>query len=193
VLAPTVPTAPQTLTATPGSGQVKLSWKAPLSNGGLPITDYIIQRSANGTSGWVTINDGVGTTTTYTVTGLVNGTKYYFRVLAKNIIGARAESLVVATPRTVPAAPSGLGTTVGEGSVTLTWKAPVTGGSPITDYVIQRSANGTTWTTVADGVSISRTSRVTGLTSGVMYRFRVAARNAAGTGPYSEVVTGRPT
>ena len=71
------------------SGQVRLSWLLPASNGGSAITDYIIQRSPNGTSGWVTINDGVRTTTTYTVTGLANGTRYYFRVLARNAAGTR--------------------------------------------------------------------------------------------------------
>jgi titin len=128
------------------------------------------------------------------VTGLVNGTRYYFRVLAKNVIGARtASSVVVATPRTVPGVPSGLRATPGVRTVTLAWNAPATGGAPITDYVIQRSTNGTTWTTVADGVSVARTYAVTGLTSGVTYRFRVAAKNAAGTGAYSAIVTGRPS
>ena len=72
----------------------------PASNGGSAITDYIIQRSPNGTTGWVTINDGVRTTTTYTVTGLTNGTRYYFRVLARNAAGIGAASNVVnAIPR----------------------------------------------------------------------------------------------
>ena len=62
----TVPTAPRTLTAAPTnvSGQVRLTWLAPTSNGGSAITDYVIQRSPNGTTGWVTISDGVSTTTT---------------------------------------------------------------------------------------------------------------------------------
>ena len=138
----------------------------PASNGGVGVTDYIIQRSPNGTSGWVTINDGVRTTTSYTVTGLVNGTRYYFRVLAKNATGnSSASNVVNAVPRTVPAAPSGLRATARVRSVTLTWNAPATGGSPITDYVIQRSTNGTTWTTVADGVSTPATYTVTGLTT----------------------------
>ena len=62
---------------------MRLSWLLPASNGGLAITDYIIQRSPNGTSSWVTVNDGVRTTTIYTVAGLTNGTRYYFRVLAR--------------------------------------------------------------------------------------------------------------
>ena len=79
-------TAPRSLTATPTnlSGQIRLTWTAPLSNGGSAITDYIIQRSPNGSTGWVTITDGVSTTTGYTVTGLTNGTRYYFRVFARN-------------------------------------------------------------------------------------------------------------
>ena len=32
---------------------------APASNGGTAVTDYIIQRSPNGTTGWATISDGV--------------------------------------------------------------------------------------------------------------------------------------
>ena len=71
------------------SGQIRLTWVAPASNGGAAITDYIIQRSPNGSSSWVTINDGVRNTTGYTVTGLANGTRYYFRVFARNAVGTQ--------------------------------------------------------------------------------------------------------
>ena len=191
----TVPSAPMFLVAAPtvGSGRVQLWWRPPSSNGGSAITDYVIQRSLNGSTGWVTINDGTSTATTYTVTGLVNGTRYYFRVLATNGAGTGAPSNVAAaTPRTVPGPPSGLRATPHTRSVALTWSAPATGGAAIMDYVIQRSVNGVTWTTVADGVSTSRSYTVSGLSSNVTYRFRVAARNAAGTGAFSAVVTGKP-
>ena len=59
----------------------------PASNGGSAVTDYVIQRSPNGTTGWVTISDGVNTATAYTATGLVNRTRYYFRVFAHNAAG----------------------------------------------------------------------------------------------------------
>ena len=60
----TVPTAPRSLAAAPGaSGQVKLTWLVPLSDGGSTLTDYIVQRSTNATSGWTTIADGVRATT----------------------------------------------------------------------------------------------------------------------------------
>ena len=195
-----VPAAPRWLVpavapiARVGSGQVRLLWLPPSSTGGSAVTDYVIQRSANGRSGWVTINDGARSTTGYTVTGLTNGTRYYFRVLATNVVGTGSASNVVsAIPRTVPTAPGGLLATPRSRSVTLAWNAPTsTGGSAVTDYVIQRSTNGVTWTTVVDGVSTARAYTVTGLSSGVTYRFRVAARNGAGMSSYSVVVTGRP-
>jgi predicted phage tail protein len=190
----TVPSAVRSLTATPGlSQQIRLSWLLPASNGGSAITDYVIQRSANGTSGWVTINDGVRTTTSHTVTGLTNGTRYFFRVLAKNAAGLGPVSNVAnAVPRTVPSAPV-LRAVPGSRRVTLSWLLPAANGAPITDYIIQRSANGTSgWTTINDGVSTARSFTVSGLTNGTRYFFRVLARNAAGNSAPSNVVNAVP-
>ena len=54
----------------------------------------------------MTINDGVRSTTGYTVTGLASGTRYYFRVFAHNAVGNSASSTVVsAVPRTVVTVP----------------------------------------------------------------------------------------
>ena len=46
------PSAPRSLAATPGNRSVKLTWLLPTNNGGAVITDYVIQRSPNGTTGW---------------------------------------------------------------------------------------------------------------------------------------------
>ena len=188
----TTPGAPSGLRATPRSRSVGLSWSAP-ATGGSPITDYMIQRSPNGTTGWVTVNDGISTASSFRVTGLTNGTRYYFRVFAKNAVGTGAASNTVnAIPRTTPGAPSGLRATPRSRSVGLSWSAPATGGSPITDYVIQRSRNRTTWITVPDGVSTVRNITATRLTPGIRYYFRVAGRNAAGTGAWSRIVNAVP-
>ena len=161
-----------------------MSWVAPASNGGTAVTDYAVQRSPNGTSGWVTITDGVNTATAFTVSGLANGTRYYFRVLARNAVGYSPSSNVVnAIPRTIPAAARSLSVTpAATGQLRLAWLAPASnGGSAITDYVIQRSPNGTTgWVTINDGVSTATAFTVTGLRNGTRYYFRVLARNAAG-------------
>jgi hypothetical protein len=168
---------------------VRLTWAAPANNGS-PITDYVIQRSTGGR--WSTVRDAVSTARSYTVTGLTNGTKYVFRVAAQNAAGQGGWSATVsATPKSKPAAPRQLQATAGAGRVRLTWAAPASNGSPVTDYVIQRT-NGTRWVTVDDGVSTVRSATVAGLTSGRTYGFRVAAKNAVGTGAWSVVVRATP-
>ena len=93
------PTEPLNLSATTGNTQVSLSWNAPSSDGGSSITDYIIQYSTDNST-WTTFDDGTSTTTSATVTGLTNGTLYYFRVAAVNSVGTGpyTTSSVTATP-----------------------------------------------------------------------------------------------
>jgi hypothetical protein len=75
--------------------------------------------------------------------------------------------------------------TAGDGTVSLAWAAPSNGGSAITDYVVEYSLDGTTWTTFADGVSSVAVASVTGLANASSYRFRVTAQNAVGDGVVS--------
>ena len=193
-----VPSAPRSLAAAPTnvSGQVRLTWLAPLSNGGSAVTDYIVQRSPNGTTGWTTISDGVNTNTAYTATGLVNGTRYYFRVFAHNAVGnGPASNVANAIPRTLPTAARSLTASLaGTGMLRLAWLAPTSnGGSAVTDYIIQRSPNGTTgWATISDGVNTNTAYTATGLVNGTRYYFRVFAHNAVGNSPTSNVANAVP-
>ncbi len=82
----TVPSAPGTPTVSLGDGQASLSWAAPSSDGGDPIDDYAIEYSTNGST-WAVFADAVSTTRSATVTGLTNGTGYYFRLRATNAAG----------------------------------------------------------------------------------------------------------
>jgi len=67
----------------------------------------------------------------------------------------------------------------------LNWSAPAdNGGSAITDYQIQFSVNGTSWSIFNDGVSTSTSSTITALPASSGYFFRVAAINATGTGVF---------
>ncbi|MEK7409808.1 MAG: fibronectin type III domain-containing protein, partial [Actinomycetota bacterium] len=185
----TVPGAPTSVVGTAGISQVSLTWTAPVSNGGSAVTDYVVESSPDGTT-WTVFADGVSTTASATVTGLTNGQAYTFRVSATNSAGTGATSVVSAsvTPRTTPGAPTSVAGTSGNAQVSLIWTAPVSnGGSAITDYVVQSSPDGTTYTTFADGTSTTTSATVTGLTNGTAYTFRVAAVNVAGTGNYSTV------
>jgi len=183
-------TAPTGVTGTAGDRQVVLVWTAPTDNGGAPITDYLVEYRLASGGGWQTFADGVSATTTTTVTGLVNGTSYVFRITPVTAYGPGAQSLVSAavipvTVSTVPGTPFGVR---GDSQVSLSWTAPVDdGGTPVTDYVVQYRVNqtGTTWQTFADGVSAGTIATVTGLTNGTSYVFRVLAVNAAGTSPAS--------
>ena len=81
------PGAPSNLTAVGGDGQAVLNWDAPSSDGGAEITDYEYRINRSGP--WISIGS---TETTYTVTGLVNGTAYVFEVRAVNAAGRSASS-----------------------------------------------------------------------------------------------------
>jgi len=178
-------TAPTGVTGTAGDRQVVLAWTAPTDNGGAPITDYLVEYRLASGGGWQTFADGVSATTTATVTGLVNGTSYVFRITPVTAYGPGAQSLMSAavTPVTVPTVPGAPFGVRGDSLVSLSWTAPVDdGGTPVTDYVVQYRVNqtGTTWQTFADGVSAGTSATVTGLTNGTSYVFRVLAVNAAG-------------
>ncbi|MCM3039146.1 glycoside hydrolase family 6 protein [Paenibacillus motobuensis] len=89
----TVPAAPAGLTATAGNAQVTLNWAA--TNG---ATGYNVKRATTSGGPYTTVASGV-TATSYTNTGLTNGTPYYYVVSAVNSAGEGGNSTqVTATP-----------------------------------------------------------------------------------------------
>ncbi len=171
----TVPGVPTGVTGVAGNAQVTVSWTAPASNGGSPITGYTATASPGGAS-------CTTATTTCIVTGLTNGTSYVFRVTATNAAGVSPQSAPSAavTPGTVPGAPRTVTATAGVRSATVNWTAPTSdGGSPITSYTATSTPGNVTCTTS----SLSCT--ITGLVSGTSYTFTVTATNAVGTGSAS--------
>ena len=101
----TVPDAPTGLTATPGDGQVSLSWTAG-DDGGSTIIKHQYQQYQGGIAGpWTDIPDsGAGGTNAagYTVEDLTSG-PYHFRVRAVNAIGeGHASGWEADTPNLMP-------------------------------------------------------------------------------------------
>jgi hypothetical protein len=187
------PYEPTGLSATPGNARASLVWTAPADDGGATITSYTVEYSSDGGLNWASIATG-SATSSRTVTGLVNGTDYTFRVSATTSIGTGLPSAEAnATPRTTPTAPGAPTPTAGNAKVTLSWGAPSsTGGADISRYRVQYSTDSVTWTTATTSAPLSRTYTVTGLTNGQGYWFRIAAINVAGTGTNSASTWAKP-
>jgi hypothetical protein len=178
----TEPDAPQTVTATAGDTSATVSWSAPASNGGSPITGYTATASPGGATCSTTA------ALTCTVTGLTNGTSYTFTVTATNVAGTSSPSAVsnTATPAapvtaTVPSAPRTVVATAGDRSATVVWSAPAfNGGSPITGYSVTAHDGATCSTTGA------LTCTVTDLDNDTRYTFTVIATNDVGSSAPSQ-------
>jgi len=76
-VAAVAPGAPTVGTATAGNTQATVSFTAPASDGGSPITIYTVTSNPGGLT-------GTGSASPVTVTGLTNGTAYTFTVTATN-------------------------------------------------------------------------------------------------------------
>jgi Ca2+-binding RTX toxin-like protein len=184
--APTRPAAPQLGAVTPGNQRITANWAAP-DDGGSPITGYTV-RVINATGGQVAALTTGPDATRQVITGLVNGRTYRIQVRAVNAVaaGPHAQSTGV-TPATVPAAPT-IGTaTARSTSALVRWAPPKdNGGAPITGYWVRVLNTAGTQVGPLRGAPATATSKVVGdLINGRDYRFRVAAVNAEGRGPYS--------
>jgi titin len=93
-------------------------------------------------------------------------------------------SLVRLASNGIPATPTGVAGVPGNGSMVVSWTAPANNGSPITAYVVTPYI-GFIAQPARTFNSAATTQTVTGLTNGTAYIFKVAARNANGTGPAS--------
>ncbi|MEM8838144.1 MAG: fibronectin type III domain-containing protein, partial [Pseudomonadota bacterium] len=92
-----------------------------------------------------------------------------------------------------PAKVTGLSQVPADGEIALSWVEPADNGSPILDYVIQRSADGgVTWFTVPHPAITDTSFTDAGLVNGSDYTHRVAAVNANGQGRWSDRETERP-
>ncbi len=174
---PTASTTPQNVKAVAGDGKITISWSSVSG-----ATKYRVQR-LNGAS-WSTVN--YPTATSYTDTGLTNGTTYKYRVLAYvNNAWSTASSVVSATP-TASTTPQNVKATAGDGKITISWSAV----SGATKYRVQR-LNGTTWSTINYPTATSYTD--TGLTNGTTYKYRVLAYVNNVWSAYSASVSATPT
>jgi chitin-binding protein len=139
-----VPPAPTGLAATAGNAQVALSWSA--ASG---ATGYNVKRSTTNGGPYSNVATSV-TGTSYTNTGLTNGTTYYYVVTAVNASG---ESPVSLQASATPTAPTG-----DTGGVTVTKAVPANG--PWFNELQVRLANTNPITAMTVTVEVQRTTGV---------------------------------
>ncbi len=181
VPAPSAPTSPS---ATAGDTQVTVSWTAPAGT----VTSYnIYYGTATGIS--TASTKVTGATSGGAVTGLTNGTAYYFVVTAVNAGGeGTLSSEVSATPQIpAPSAPTGVTTTISSGSVALSWTAV----SGATSYNIYRSTTSGVLGTLI-GTSASASYADTTAVNGTTYYYTITAVNAGGESVAGTAVSAIP-
>jgi titin len=211
--AATPPGAPVGVKAVAGASEVRLTWQPPPRAASAPpeagrdesrsaspapssLGYFVYEGTSPGGELKTPVNARPVSGLSYVVTGLANGTAYYFTVAAAGarVAGEATSAEVTATPATTttvtpatrPGAPTGLAVALGHARTTLSWTAPASdGGSAVTSYrVYHGGMTDFTHGTLAGTVTGTRAA-ITGLTSGASYWFRVAAVNAVGQGTWS--------
>jgi len=183
------PGVPTSVSGVAGDTQVSLNWASPAWAGTLAVAGYRIEASTDHGTTWSTAMADTGSTaTSATLTGLVNGTAYVFRVSAINAIASSEASTPSAAvtpsvpvpppPPVYPAsAPLDVLATAGDALAAVTWTAPASSGSfPVTSYRVTARPGGQSC------LSSTLTCTVAGLTNGTTYTFTVSALNGAGWG-----------
>jgi len=184
-------TAPRDLKARGFDARVELTWERPLADGGFAITNYRIYRGV--TAGGETFVAEIGDFLNYSDTGLANGTTYFYRVSARNVLGEGPESDEAnATPLGPPGPPLNLTAMAGDQRVTLHWEPPAyDGGIPITSYRIFRGTSSGGESYIA-GIGNVLTYLDLGRTNGVTYYYQVSAMNKVAEGPRSNEANTTP-
>ncbi len=206
--AATAPSVPQTVSATPGDGEVTLTWEAPANDGGSAVTGYEYRYAAGTAVPTETAWHSAGTSLTATIASLTNGTAYAFEVRAVNDAGEgdpATATAAPAAPATAPSAPQNLAAAPGDRKVTLGWEPPTTDGGTAIDRYEYRYINGSAVQSGAAtsralqagarqagtpqwvSVGIDRAVTVNSLKNGAQYAFDVRAVNGVGPGPVARV------
>ena len=219
----TVPTPD--LVWVPGDGSVEVSWAHPVP--GRQLAAVVLWRVEGKTSGW----DGLtsrfdlpadGSVTSYTITGLDNGTTYETWMIVYDQPAVEFNDAKPATLLVTPGAPHALSVSAGplnlEVDLDVRWDDPEDNGDSATGYDVRfKRSDAEPWPSdtatcailgrtcgsgsvsaisLDEGVIFPhghpRRAWIGGLEAGVQYDVQVRAKNSRGTGPWSSIATGTP-
>jgi len=172
----------------------KLSWKPPKSDGGKPISHYLVEKRDKKSGKWTPVSKFCRDTEC-DVGDLEEGEQYDFRISAVNAQGA-GEPLVTDKPITAkhqfnPPGKCGapVAQDVDEDSVVLSWTKPSDdGGDKVRGYVVEvREKGSSKWKPLNEkNPCLDNKFTVNDLEKGKEYEFRVRAKNRAGLGDPSQ-------
>ena len=152
------------------SSSIALSW-----NDVAGETGYSIERSSDGVN-FAEVGTTSANVTTYTASGLSPAQQYFFRVRARNAAGVSVPSAVATSTTRAGTVTNFAISSLSTTSLMLNW----TEASGETGYRIERSIDGSTWTTrgtvAANGVSYTDT----GLSAATQYFYRVVTLDSEG-------------
>ena len=172
VAVPTVPSAPTGLSATVTADDIALSWTDTDTRGdGFYV--YRATTSGTTTADYTRVATVDAATTTHTDSGLLDGEKYYYRVVAYNESGESNPSNEASAITALPA-PTGLtADTVGVDQVDISWTPTHDNGN---QRIEVKPASDSTWTNHSGAKSNTLASYlITGLRNGEQYDVRVVA------------------
>ena len=179
----TPPPVPGGLGATGGDSQVGLSWSAVAAG---DLAGYNVYRATASGGPWTKLTASPVDATSYSATGLTNGTTYYFAITSvdnasnESAKSSNASATPTATPDTTPPpVPGGLGATDGDGHVGLSWSAVAAG--DLAGYNVYRAtASGGPSAKLTASPVVATSYSATGLTSGTQYWFAVTSTDVTG-------------
>ncbi len=171
---------PSITSAIGGDGQVALTWTA--TSGAV---SYSLERSTNSSSPYVVIANP--TTTNYTDSGLTSGSTYFYSVASINACSQQSGYSAYLGTTTIPATPTELNATPGNGRAILSWNSTMDASS----YNLKMSTtSGGPYATITNITVTAFTN--TSLVNGTTYYYVVSALNTSGESTNSSQVCVTP-
>ena len=193
----TAPTFDGIQAVTTGDGQATVYWNEATDNTG-PLSYKVYYHTATPATGGtsVAVADPTASSGQYqyqhTITGLTNGTTYYFIIHALDAVPNEDDNTAEENtmPKSTPGAPGNVAANLGYEKIVVSWDAPSdTGGDTITSYEVYRGLSAESVSLLASGITETSYDDGAGDASPLVvdqtYYYKVKAVNSIGDGPLS--------